>query len=176
MDRSVRDKFRGSESFQERRRAAALDQQKSARKQATDRARQIALGAEEAEDGPLSTSEACRGAGAGAWRGTTGCLLACPPSRPTESRALAISSCPPLCTRLLQDVELDTAEDPSGGGDSIPPELHMAGVEGQGQQHWSSGGGGGRRRYGHELRQYYADQLMLPEWLVDIPPDLGTEW
>lgn len=29
---------------------------------------------------------------------------------------------------------------------------------------------------GADLRRHYAQQLMLPEWLTDIPPDLGTEW
>lgn len=37
-------------SFQERRRAQALEKQKSARRQATDRARKLALGADDAED------------------------------------------------------------------------------------------------------------------------------
>lgn len=23
---------------------------------------------------------------------------------------------------------------------------------------------------------YYAKQMMQPDWLVDIPPNLGTEW
>lgn len=29
---------------------------------------------------------------------------------------------------------------------------------------------------GAALRQYYSQQLMQPEWLVDVPPDLGSEW
>lgn len=48
MDRSNVKQLKGS--FQERRRAAALEKQKTARKQATDRARKLALGAAEVED------------------------------------------------------------------------------------------------------------------------------
>lgn len=29
---------------------------------------------------------------------------------------------------------------------------------------------------GAALRQYYSQQLMQPEWLVDVPPNLGSEW
>jgi hypothetical protein len=29
---------------------------------------------------------------------------------------------------------------------------------------------------GQQLRKYFADQLMQPEWMSDIPPDLGTSW
>lgn len=40
-----------------------------------------------------------------------------------------------------------------------------------------SGGGAGRSSRGQAgSREYYAAQLMQPEWLVDVPPDLGSEW
>lgn len=26
------------------------------------------------------------------------------------------------------------------------------------------------------LRQYYAQQLMQPEWLTDVPDDLSSDW
>lgn len=29
---------------------------------------------------------------------------------------------------------------------------------------------------GAELKQHYARQLMLPEWLTDVPPDLAADW
>lgn len=46
-----------------------------------------------------------------------------------------------------------------------------------------AGGGAstsGRREGSHDggwrLRQRYAEQLMQPEWLIEVPPDLGAEW
>ena len=45
-------------SYQERRRAAALESQRNARKQATDRARKLALGAGDSEDSPQSSQQA----------------------------------------------------------------------------------------------------------------------
>jgi hypothetical protein len=47
MDRNVK---RIQQSFQDRRRAAALEKQKNARRQLTDRARRLALGAADSED------------------------------------------------------------------------------------------------------------------------------
>jgi len=32
------------------------------------------------------------------------------------------------------------------------------------------------RQQRKELRHYWASQLMSPEWLIEIPPDLATEW
>ena len=29
---------------------------------------------------------------------------------------------------------------------------------------------------GQQLRKYFAGQLMQPEWMSDIPPDLATDW
>lgn len=29
---------------------------------------------------------------------------------------------------------------------------------------------------GQARRTYYAQQLMQPEWMTDVPPDLGTGW
>lgn len=47
---------------------------------------------------------------------------------------------------------------------------------GSGRRRSSSGRGRRASSGGSGLRQYYAAQLMQPEWLVDVPPDLGTEW
>ncbi|KAI7835612.1 hypothetical protein COHA_010489 [Chlorella ohadii] len=109
-------------SFQERRRAQALEKQKSARRQATDRARKLALGADDAED-------------------------------------------------VSQEPQQDAITGQSDATHS--PEVHMGGSGGR-----RSSSGRGRRASsgGSGLRQYYAAQLMQPEWLVDVPPDLGTEW
>jgi hypothetical protein len=32
------------------------------------------------------------------------------------------------------------------------------------------------RLSGAALRDYFAQQLMVPEWLTDTPPDLATNW
>lgn len=50
------------------------------------------------------------------------------------------------------------------------PEVHMQ----TGGRRRSSGG----RSAGEaaKRRQHYAAQLMQPEWLVDVPSDLGTDW
>jgi hypothetical protein len=32
------------------------------------------------------------------------------------------------------------------------------------------------RLSGAALRSYFAQQLMVPDWLTDIPPDLPTNW
>eukprot|EP00877_Chromochloris_zofingiensis_P001552 jgi/Chrzof1/11398/Cz05g35080.t1 len=29
---------------------------------------------------------------------------------------------------------------------------------------------------GAALRQYFQGQLMQPEWMTDVPPDLGEQW
>lgn len=34
----------------------------------------------------------------------------------------------------------------------------------------------GRPGHGHQTRLYYASQLMHPDWLTDIPADLGPNW
>lgn len=73
---------------------------------------------------------------------------------------------------MPQDEELEEA-----GTSGTSPEVQMGGGDGSRRR---SGAGSGRspggRQGGSGLRQYYASQLMLPEWLVDVPPDLGTEW
>lgn len=29
---------------------------------------------------------------------------------------------------------------------------------------------------GQQLREWYARQLLQPEWMIDVPPDLATHW
>lgn len=62
-------------SFQERRRAQALEQQKNARRQATDRARKLALGADDAEDASQEPQQVRGGRDALPWG--TGGIAAC---------------------------------------------------------------------------------------------------
>ncbi len=54
-------------------------------------------------------------------------------------------------------------------------------VDDQGPASSEGGGGGGADvdsggLSGSELRAHYARQLMQPEWLTDVPPDLGSAW
>lgn len=57
-------------------------------------------------------------------------------------------------------------------GATHSPEVQMGG----GGRRTSGGRGRRASSGGSGLRQHYAAQLMQPEWLVDVPPDLGTEW
>lgn len=76
---------------------------------------------------------------------------------------------------MMQDVEIiDEAAEPSGTAD-----FEMAGAGSSGSNRRRSSGGSraaGSSSSGLGQRQYYAKQLMQPEWLVDVPPDLGTDW
>lgn len=29
---------------------------------------------------------------------------------------------------------------------------------------------------GQQVRDWYAQQLLQPEWMIDVPPDLATNW
>lgn len=51
-----------------------------------------------------------------------------------------------------------------GGGDGDD------GVEGSGGR--GGGGGGG----GQNVKHFFASQFMQPEWMTDVPPDLGRSW
>lgn len=72
------------------------------------------------------------------------------------------------------------------GGDAASPSTsgRHATHDRQHQQHGSRqrgrgrgrGRGGGGQGRGAALRALYAAQLMTPEWLTDIPPDLATHW
>lgn len=139
-ERSGVQRLPAAKSYQERRRLAALDKQKTARTQATDRARKLALGAAaDAEESSQSSG--------------------------TES----------------QDVELTEEVPGPGPSSAASPEVAMGGTGSSGGGSGArrrSGGGGGRSPGGQgvSMRQYYAQQLMQPEWLVDVPPDLASEW
>lgn len=153
--------LQGSGSFQERRRAAALEKQKSARRQATDRARKLALGAAEAEEASQEPQQVRGGAVVHRRQRRRRRL---PPSA-TAACALNPSPRRPPAT---QDAAAEQAQ-------AAPsPEVHMSG--GGGRRRASGGRGRRASSGGSGLRQYYAGQLMQPEWLVDVPPDLGTEW
>ena len=175
MDRQAVKQLRGAPGFQERRRVAALEQQKAARKQATDRARKLALQAAEAEDVPQDVQQASR-APAQIGCALAACIRASPPPPPPPLPPAAPPAHPPhpaSASSSKQDVELQQAD-----GQTASPDVAMRGSS-SGRR--ASGGGGGR--YGGSpgqdsarLRNYYAKQLMQPEWLVDVPPDLGTEW
>ena len=73
----------------------------------------------------------------------------------------------------MQDIDI---QDASSTGDALS--------EAASQQHAPpasppTAAANGQRRppgAGKALRQYYAEQLMLPEWLNEVPPDLGVEW
>lgn len=69
---------------------------------------------------------------------------------------------------------MQDAERKSIGAVPESPEVDMGSARRRssaGAANLRSPGGGGAA-----LRQYYSQQLMQPEWLVDLPPDLGSEW
>lgn len=105
--------------YQERRRSAALDRQREARREVADRARRLAMGAE---------SEGSEDASATA------------------------------------DVEIEEAETASGGG--AGDAAAAAAAAAQRARHLAAQ----RQRY------RYREQLQLPEWMVEVPPDLGSDW
>lgn len=134
MERSVK---RLTTSYQEKRRVAALEKQKHARRQTTDRARKLALGAasDAEQQGPQQQQDVQQ----------------------------------PATQQDMQD-----AERKSTGAVPESPEVDMGSARRRssaGTANLRSPGGGGAA-----LRQYYSQQLMQPEWLVDVPPDLGSEW
>lgn len=163
MERSVK-QLKGS--YHERRRAAALEKQKTARKQATDRARKLALGTADAEDSQDGEQQVNGRLAGGAGK---------PPLLTAASRhhlaTLLSSRCCEACLACLQLRDDEVLEDTSAAAAS--PEVDMQ----SGSSRRASGGGGGRSPGGGaRLRQHYAAQLMQPEWLVDVPPDLATDW
>ncbi|KAL4439876.1 hypothetical protein ABPG75_002877 [Micractinium tetrahymenae] len=138
---------RPATSYQEKRRAAALEKQKSARRQTTDRARKLALGA-------AANAEQQE------------------PQQQQDVQQPAAQQ---------QDVELaDSAAGTPSSAAPASPEIDMGGSAGAGRRRRSSSGSATSLRSpggsGAALRQYYSQQLMQPEWLVDVPPDLGSEW
>eukprot|EP00887_Chlorella_sp_A99_P000428 scaffold17.g428.t1 len=75
------------------------------------------------------------------------------------------------------DLELDDAAT-SGLEPAGPEEVEMGGDADGASERRASGAttstsGANRRR---SSRQHYAEQLMSPEWLIEAPPDLGTDW
>ncbi len=94
MERSVK---RLATSFQEKRRAAALDKQKSARRQTTDRARKLALGAASdlEQQGPEKQQDVQQPASQQQVRPS--CTMQ-PPSLPLPAFAACCLACSPTLT------------------------------------------------------------------------------
>jgi len=59
---------------------------------------------------------------------------------------------------------------------AAPPGAGGAAEDGAAAGGWELGTDAAVGLSGADLRQHYAHQLMQPEWLTDLPPDLGTNW
>ncbi|GBF92905.1 hypothetical protein Rsub_05741 [Raphidocelis subcapitata] len=121
-------------AYQQRRRDAALEQQRAARGSRLQLARVLA--AERAEAAPGAEDDAAMGGG-------------------LEPPAAAPPAAAPAGAAV------------SGQG----PGAAAGGRGGFGVGPADAGG-----LSGAELRHHYARQLMQPEWLTDVPPDLGSAW
>lgn len=162
MERNVK---RLQASYQERRRAAALEKQKNARKQLTDRARKLALDTPDGEEGQEDPYEVIGGpdmsqqASGGGRAHPPG--AAPPPHVPFLPRN-------PLSPCFSQREAAGTFQESSSS--PMSPEVDMSvGARHAGSGRRVAGGASPRRRQ-------YAAQLMQPEWLIDVPPDLGSDW
>lgn len=144
--------------YQERRRAAALDKQRNARKEVANRARKLAMAATESEGSSEQGGEVRRGRSAwmSKWALATMVGHQC---RPDPLWRLLLTPCLPC---VEQDADIQDVSS------ATEPQATAEGAAGGRQQ---AGGGGGRG-----VRHYWAEQLMQPEWLIEVPPDLGADW
>ncbi|PSC69269.1 snurportin-1 [Micractinium conductrix] len=128
MDRASVKRVPTGTSWQQQRRSAALERQKTARTQATDRARKLALQEEDEE-------------------------------HQAE-------------TEIIEEHTAGPGPSSSAAAEAAAADVAMHGGGGRRR----SAGGGRSPGGGARMRQHYAQQLMQPEWLVDVPPDLATDW
>jgi hypothetical protein len=74
------------------------------------------------------------------------------------------------------DASMRDATAEAGTSDLEQPTSADAAADGLSLQLYGLDGIDSSRLSGAALRSYFAQQLMVPEWLTDIPPDLATNW
>ncbi|KAI8470226.1 MAG: hypothetical protein J3K34DRAFT_521574 [Monoraphidium minutum] len=129
--------------YQQRRRAEALEQQRSAREGKLQLARMLAVERQE----------------------TPAAAAAAPAGSQQQQHAAADGARVEPDTGMAVDGVAEREGAARGGGSG-----------GGGGAEWGAGVDSAAGLAGAELRAHYARQLMLPEWLTDVPPDLADSW